>query len=75
LRRQISSDIPIPGQQIREKDGGEDGRAYVCVSPLGERNHATAQAMATTTKPMMILQLFAMNVSDLLSMIENRKLG
>jgi hypothetical protein len=32
--------------------------AYVWVSPLGEKNHAAPQASKTTTRPMMMLQLY-----------------
>ncbi len=31
--------------------------AYVCVSPLGEKNHAAKLARTTTMRPMMMLQL------------------
>jgi hypothetical protein len=37
--------------------GGEKRRAYVCVSPLGDKNHPARQARTTTTRPIMMLQL------------------
>jgi len=38
-------------------------RQIVCVSPLGEKTHAARQPRTITTRPMMMLQPFAMMVS------------
>jgi hypothetical protein len=40
-------------------------QTYVCVSPLGLKNHATRLMQTTTTKPMMMLHLRAGSISQL----------
>jgi len=45
------SSIKIEAKYVRKR------RAYVCVSPLGDKNHPARQARTTTTRPMMMLQL------------------
>ena len=54
---------------ISKEQNSNPGEAYVCVSPLGAKNHPATHAITTTTKPMMMLALLAAHkVSRLYSM-------